>query len=123
MPLEAQSWWVERSGPYAVPQAWMLGHEAFKTILTFTLFYFIGDGRATSYTWMLEDNPRESEILLPSRVLEIKPRLRLGNNHLAGTGYYVDGTEHSKVGLGDMTSSMGDCMRERPQKARQHCLS
>lgn len=107
----------------------MLDHEAFKTILTFTVFYFTGDGCATSYMWMWEDNLWESEILLPSRVLEIKPRLRLGNNnayplnHLAGTGYYVDGTVHSKVGLGDMTSSMGDCMRERPQKARQHCLS
>lgn len=44
-------------------------------------------------------------------------------SHLAGTSYDVDGTVHSKVGLGDMTSSMGDWMRERPQKARQHCLS
>lgn len=92
----------------------MLGHEAFKTILAFPIFYFIGDGhgRATSYMWMSENNLWKSEILLPSRVLEINPRLRLGNNnayplsHLTGTSYYANGTVHSKVCLGDMTSSM-----------------
>lgn len=62
-------------------------------------------------------------------VLKVNPRLRLGNNsvyplsHPAGTSYYFNGAVDSKVGLGDVTRSTEDCVRERPQKALEHCLS